>query len=1333
MIMFAKSFARKNTMTASPVLTRSLLSTLGFFLYFSGTFSASAAALNISQKPLMLTETVPPNLIVTLDDSGSMREAFTPESIDGNRDTRRAKSSTFNSMYYNPAVTYQIPKKYDANGTENGTYSTSFTNAYYNGYKSNLGGLDLRTGYRVSWWYKPTVAHSNTFTANDPDYSYRQFADNPTTDFNFDSGNFNGPAANGQQQTVTTGNHTYTVTRTSSGCTVSFTNAAPYNVTCTRTNNTYRVRTASNSTRTGVPAYYYTFNPAQCTSKLTTDDACYRLVFVSETSGIGGTDERQNFAIWYSFYRNRALATMTAARIAFANMSPSARLTWQSLNKCTTLDSSSSCNDNRFREFSAAQRGRFFSWLDTLDFNSGTPLRTAMGRAGEFLKKPVAWHKYPNDSSKTNTTENTYSCRPSYHVMMTDGIWNGNDGSPSDPRKSDGASFTLPNNRTYTTSITPYADSTNNTLADLAMHYWATDLNTNLKNDLNPYIQFKNEDATTQFWDPRNNPATWQHMVNFTMGLGLTRSLSEAGIEWQGSTFASASNGNGYENLKNGTVPWPSINTGTDDPKKVYDLWHAAINSRGEFFSVDSPDDMVKAFKEILNRIADRTTTAARPAVSASFVTDNSGGALQSNVYATQFSSEDWSGELSKTQLAGGETTNLWNTRSANQDINPATRNVLMADPAATGNKLKAFTWSNLGSLQELLHVNPESLVGAKDGRGSQRVDYIRGDRSLEGDATSSFRTRSSSTVIGDIINSSPVVVGTPAYLAYLADAIEQPDRSNYQSYATFREDNQKLRTNSDTGEVTGRKEMIYVGGNDGMLHGFNAATGVEEFAFIPTEVIQNLHRLTGKNYSGGEHQYFVDGTPIVRDVYLGDSEGWRTVLVGTLRAGGKALFALDITDPGAIKLLWEFDSTTDEDLGYTFAQPEIVRLHTGQWAVLQGNGYDSTNDRAALLIIDIASGSLIKKILVPQIVDDGATLPNGLSSVRGADNNGDGLVDYAYAGDIQGNLWRFDLVATSDSPSNEYLNEEGVPISTNDPFNRNLPEVKATSVNDFKLAYGDKPLFTARDAKADSGKRQAITIQPSLVRHPTSYGYLVLVGTGKYFEHSDANVDTSRAMTLYGIWDRQTKRQSTGTNSLVATDRSKLQGQAFSTQQDNASFSDADGQVSATRDIRLLSNNLPKWYKDPVNGQPINTKDDQNVNHWGWALDMAVGNSLTGEMIINNMTASGSILFLSSLTPNQDPCQAGAETWLYAVDAFSGGRTRFNVLDLNADKTISQYDEYAGSVVSGMRFPALGGFTLAPGNNIFGSDGAADPATVGDDPNSRGRQSWHIIPEEYQ
>lgn len=1295
---------------------RPLLCTLFFFIYFSGTLTASSASLDISQQPLMLVDSVAPNLIFSIDDSGSMKRSHVPDSIssDAIMRTKRAKSSHFNPIYYNPNTAYLIPRGVSVDGADQ-IYSTSFTNARHMGFKSTLGTVNLSNNYRATWYCTRDSAGDCNYDVNGFG-SIKELAENPQEDFRVQV-TVTSSAPNASVTTL--GGITYNINRTTTGtnCTASANwNGINFsNVPCSRSSNTATV----DLLKRPVPAYYYALEPTLngCSDNgAQNNDACYRLRLVTAS-------EQQNFAIWYSFYRDRALATQSAAHLAFYDLSSAVRFTWQSLNNCSTFTSNSTsnaCSDNRFRAFTNRHKSNFLTWLTNVNFSGGTPLRATLDRAGKFLQGDTAWALTPNPYTATGNTGSTvqnpkYSCRPSFHIMMTDGMWNGENGSPSTTLRPDHNTFTLPNSMSYANTRRPYADTTTNTLADLAMHYWATDLS-NLGNDIKPYIRVKNSDTASEYWDARNNPATWQHMTNYMVGLGLGEALNNANVPWEGDTFTG-----GYLNILNGTANWPAASD--SNANNVYDLWHAAINSRGEFFSADSPEAMVQAFRDILNRIADRTTTAARPAVSASFVSDSDGNDLQSNVYATQFSSEDWSGQLSKTLVsANGQTTELWNIQTANQNLDPLTRRVTMAAPSNDSTGLKDFSWGNLGTLQSLLNVDPDSLVGAPDSRGEQRVAYIRGARSGEGDVIPAFRKRNNRTVMGDIINSSPAVVGTPAYLAYLADAIEDPlgNRAGYESYAAFRKTYQKSPANNPDG----RTEMIYVGGNDGMLHGFNAATGREEFAFIPTEVIKNLHRLTGQNYSGAGHRYFVDGSPIVRDVYLSDDEGWRTVLIGTLRAGGKSLFALDITDPTQIKLLWEFDSANDADLGFTFAQPEIVRLHTGEWAVLQGNGYNSTNDKAALLIINIKNGELIKKIAVPDVVEGNITLSNGLSSVRGADNNGDGLVDYAYAGDLQGNLWRFDLVKTTSQ------------VVAGDPFARTNTEVASTSKADFKLAYGEKPLFVARDT---AGKRQAITIQPSLVRHPTSYGYLVLFGTGKYLEMSDANVDTSRAMTLYGIWDRNTKRQSTTAGTPVAGTRTgRLVEQNFTEQQSNIVI--GDEQQSATRDIRLLSQAVPQWFRAPtINESSLKIPtSDALVTQWGWALDMAVKNTnetprLEGEMIINNMTASGSILFLSSLTPNQDPCQAGADTWLYAVDAFSGGRTRFNVLDLNADRIVDKLDTFKDDIVSGMRFPALGGFTLAPGNQVFGSDGAADPATVGDDPNSSGRQSWHIVPEKYQ
>ncbi|WP_256662095.1 pilus assembly protein [Pseudomonas sp. F(2018)] len=1304
------------------------LSTLGFCAYLSGTLQAGAAVLNISQKPLILSETVAPNLLLTIDDSGSMRWAFVPDNINGTGATRRSKSAAFNPMYYNPEVTYRIPTRYDSSGNTSSTpYTTGFSAAFNNGFNSARGSFNLSNDYRVSWTYDPrsTLDPSTTYTYNN---TANAFAANATLDFYYTSGTFSGPTTNGSSQNKSISGVDFTVTRTSGGCTVSVSSTLPpalsgLTASCSRSSNNYTV--VIDGRQVGRPAYYYTRDTTlnNCTATDKTDEDCYKLVFVSSSSGkirlddsAAGADERKNFAIWYSFYRNRALATQSAAQIAFASLPPEIRLTWQNLTNCTTFTGSdtTNCQDNRFREYSTAHRGRLMAWLQDPPFNGSTPLRPAMRRAGEFFKSAVAWQKYPNNSAQNNTTANTYSCRPSYHILMTDGIWNQGFDAPSDTFRHDAANFTMSDGTVYNGTRAPFTDATTQTLADLAMHYWATDLNSGLANGLQPYYPFKSNDTTANYWDPRNDPATWQHMVNFTMSLGLSSALNQTNREWDPTlgTFG----GNGYNNFRNGTQNWPAASA--DSANNPYDLWHAAINSRGEFFSVDSPDELVRAFQEILNRIADRTTSAARPAVSASFVSDTDSSKIQSNVYATQFNSQDWSGELIKTLIdASGAQTIQWKAQAVNQSINPGTRVVKIADTTNIPTKMKDFTWSNLSLAQKnMLNVDPESLVGASDNKGEARVSYVRGERSNEGVTSPAFRSRS--TVLGDIINSSPVVVGTPGYLAYLADRIENPEkRANYKSYRSFKAANKKGL----------RKEMIYVGGNDGMLHGFNATTGKEEFAFIPSEVIKNLHRLTGQNYTGAAHQYFVDGSPVVRDVYFGDDDGWHTVLIGTLRAGGRSIFALDITDPNAIKLLWEIDSSSQADLGYTFAQPEIARLHTGQWGVLMGNGYNSTNDRAALFVIDIKSGAVLSKLVTPDVVEAGNILPNGLSSVRGADNNGDGLVDYAYAGDLQGNVWRFDLVPTVAG------------AITGDPFDR---DSISANVTDFKISYGNTPIFTAKDSKTGQLKRQAITIQPSLVRHPSSVGYIVLFGTGKYIENSDANVDTSRAMTLYGVWDRKTKRQQTSASTTKATERTgRLQTQQFTQQVDGAVI--GENGKTAINDIRILSQNPVKWFKDYNASNPNAPENDINndasVNMWGWALDMAVESSgtqlLTGEMIINNMAARGRTLFLSSLTPNQDPCQAGADTWFYGVDAHTGGRTKYNILDLNNDKTVDTKDAYGSDkkVVSGVRFPATGGFTLAPNNQVYGSDGAADPATIGDDPNSNGRQSWHIVPEEYQ
>ncbi len=1177
-------------------------------------------------------------MVLTLDDSGSMRWAFAPDAISGTHATRRAKSSDFNPLYFNPIVTYNAPIVFDTSGNEQ-QLSTSYSAARLNGYKSTYGNIDLRSNYKFTWSYDLLSTQATSYGYSS---TSNRLGENPTTDFTATvARSTNGTSA------ITNAGITFSITRTGSNSCTATATASGVSVTadCSRTaNNTY---TAS-LTQRGVPAYYYTYNSTLATNCTKANDNCYQLHFVS-------SDQQQNFANWYSFYRNRALATISAAALAFYDLSSSVRLTWQGLGNCTTLNggSTTNCHNNQFQEFSPAHKGQLYAWMQNINFDQSTYLPAAMKRAGEFYSTSTPWQRNPNGSG--NTAQNTYACRASYHILMTDGQWNATTTMPGNFRH-DAASFTLPDGNSYS-ERRPFYDSQNQTLADLAMHYWATDLNPNLNNRVPAYTPAKSGNATTEFWDPRNDPATWQHMTNFVMGLGLTESLNNSSVPWAGGTFT----GEGYANLVSGTANWPAASSGSAN--NVYDLWHSAINSRGEFFSVDSPDAMVTAFSDILSRIAARKSTASRPAMNSGQVTEDEidGTKITTVSYQTTYASDDnWSGDLIRTEktrtlnpLTGAYQDAQRTVWQASAEMPTAgSRNIYI--PTTSGN-LQAFTWTNAGNsttpgtLANLLSRDPEN-GNAADAKGEARLDFLRGDRSLE---NTDFRQRTS--VLGDLYSSTPVGVSKARYLVNIANSIEDNT-----AYTTFE---QSMRS---------RKGMVYVGGNDGMLHGFNAQTGREEFAFIPTAVFPNLNKLTGRNYN---HHFYVDGSPVVADVY--DSGSWKTILVGTLRAGGKSVFALDVTDPDNIRLLWEFDdskitNTNAVKMGYSFSKPSIARLNTGRWAVVFGNGYEAqnhTNGKAALFVLDAVNGTLLKSLEVAGTEG----LANGLSTPKLSDYNADGIAEFAYAGDLQGNLWRFNL--------------------------------HASTANSFSVAYGGEPMFSA---VSSSEARQHITAAPSLVRHPTGNGYLVIFGTGKYFEDSDKDGDKSMAQTLYGIWDRYTRLTSediSASNSAMPISRSNLVEQTIDTE------TTATNQAGQSLNARTISDNLIAWYDA-----------DGDVDKLGWRLDFR-RSALDGEMVVDDMTTLGRSLFLQTLVPNDDPCADGASNWTYAINPHSGGRLRHNALILTPSSASN------GVIPSGQQQPGEGGLTIAqkPDGNFEICTGTTCN-DVRPDPASIGRQTWRII-----
>jgi type IV pilus assembly protein PilY1 len=1056
------------------------------------------AALSLSNTPLFLTVTMPPNITLTLDDSGSMSRAWVPEICPGTGDIRDcsvldhryAKSSAYNQLYYNPNVKYPLPKK--ANGTD---WTTSFTAAYRNGFDTGFSSTqDLRTGYRpsASLFLEPGQTPSEEYMGH---YASDVRCSND--------------AANMCQ------------IKNAAGTWVSGASN------CSGNNNTARNASCAAAQGSGytvprMPAYYYVFDKdlAACASDSVTDDACYSIRLVTTTSGPGTIDlngdgvinatdknERQNFANWYSFARTRNLSTVTAASVAFSDLDGSARVAWQALNTCrggndtlVTADcdgwkqNTTNVSNSIGTYGVGTQKSDFYTWLAQLPTNSGTPLPDAMNRVGKYYQTTGENSPYDNDYSAGSSGQ--HACRRNYHIMMTDGIWNN---GISNFNNYDNANHTLPDpttdlkpNITDYFARAPYKDTYSNTLADVAFYYWINDL-TNLKNILAPVYNDRAGDTDAiRFWNAKNDPATWQHMVNFTIGLGLSGYLKAPSVNltWEGDTYTGS-----FPALAAGTVQWPNANSTDQNPANVADLWHAAINSRGQFFSADDPASLSASFAAALTAITGSNGSSA--ALSANSTSVRPG---ETFVYQAKFN-RDWSGTLLALPVDqdGRVLQKTWDAGEVIPDFK--TRRIFTRGDSGGVEFLKCEDLST--EQRDRLDRNASGIV---DGRCQKRLDWLRGDTTNEQRFTGGvLRNRPPSEdnpkrtkLMGDIINSDP------AYVEDMGVGYENlPSGTPGQdTYADF------VKSTA----VASRPAMVYVGANDGMLHGILAADGVEQFAYIPSGVNATLARLTDPNYT---HRYYVDGGVTAGDAFVNDT--WKTLVLGGLNAGGKTVYALDVTDPttfGASNLMWEF---SDTDMGLSYSQPQIGVTESGDWIAAFGNGYNSPNGTAVLYLVDLYKGLATRKFTVgPTALGDNN---NGLSTPLLVDSDGNQRIDAIYAGDLQGNMWKFDL--------------------------------SGKTSGDWTVALGNLPLFTA----SILGVRQPITSQPKTAGHPDG-GQMVLFGTGKYLSMSD--VSDKSLQSYYGIRDFK---------DVAAGTRVNLQAQSIDLQQTES------GQL-----IRTISSNVPDW-----------------------------------------------------------------------------------------------------------------------------------------------------------
>ena len=1196
-----------------------------------GAIPAGQAAINISEVPLFLSVSVAPNVIMTLDDSGSMERGYVPDSI-GESSSKlngpRFTAASYNGIYYNPLVTYTIPQRSDGI-----TYSTSFTNAWLNGFDTSRGARNLsNSGYRPITRCDPTQDYSDCDKATGSGsitsstitpYTYsgcNAFFDNRgggnrdriiVTGCSLPSAGDGAPSnADGGQITVSGAgaySRTYTVNSEQSGSGGTRINLGTTNEITSDSSNpvsgvtlTWNVTTTTTTTSAAYYHLYYTDKqgapmPSGCNDSIE-NNACYLLIEVGSNSDIASGNsavQKQNFANWFSFYRTRAIATMSAAMNAVTSLDTNqVRLGWQTLNDCTSFGTTCIGTDNvnrenRIRSLDALKtnsttvthRSDFYNWLQRMEVNGGTPLRSAMKRAGDYLTTSGINSPYAQEPYTTLGTE--LSCRKNFHIMFTDGYWNG-DGSIT-VGDTDSSAQSLPDGNDYpphfpyrnATTAAPSGYSYSNSLADIAFAYWYTDLRGVLENNVAPYIIDRSGTSETQYWNPKNDPATWQHMVNFTISLGLGNSMIDP--EWGGNTYAGD-----YSALSAGTKTWPPIVPSpslSEAPEEhVYDLWHAAINSRGQFFSADNPTAISNAFQSVFDSILSATPSAAALAANSTSIQS---GTL---VYQARFDSSDWHGQLlAYSVLANGNIGNeQWDASTRIPGY--AARNIYTWN-GSTG---KSFTNCNSSLSTSQKAALDRDGYGITDNKCTDRLDWLRGNPIKEQRNGGIFRNRTG-TVLGDIINSDPAYVKDEDH-GYASGPSALTEKSTYAAFIAAK---------------TLRAPMVYVGANDGMLHAIRADightdSGKELFAYIPAAVYDKLSQLSEPAYS---HTYYVDGPPSAGDAYIGGT--WKTVLVGGLGGGGKSIYALDITNPdsfSASNVLWEYEDAVG--LGFTYSQPQIARLNNGDWAAIFGNGYNSTSDKAFLYIINLQTGALIKKIAA------GSAMGNGLSTPTLYDSNGDKIIDTVYAGDLLGNMWKFDL--------------------------------SATTTGSWGVGNGGTPAFIATN---QSGQVQPITSQPAVMPLTTgipSGGVMLYFGTGRYLTSTDPN--NTDVQSFYGVWD----------NGAGIVSRNQLQMQSIVDETNEFGF-----------DIRETSSNTVDW-----------------TSQRGWYMDLVVPSVTAsgpgGERVISRPLVRYDRVIFVTIIPTTDPCIPGGFSWIMELDLLTGGRTQLSAFDFNNDGLYNDMDKLA-------------------------------------------------------
>ncbi len=822
--------------------------------------------------------------------------------------------------------------------------------------------------------------------------------------------------------------------------------------------------------------------------------------------------EVANIMNWYRYYAFRAPAVATAIgqAIANTNYNRNLRLGYLSINRRNnstisaidqtpgvTTDNLSLLRGVRPHELGTADTQRIYTWLYDQDgtqnrnsnngadaaFNAtgnrsnapygGTPLHNAVAKVASYYSVGTGATENPwstNPGAAASTTNPEMSCRRSFNLLFSDGAWNSGTSniSGTDYDNTDGPSFsrtlidntvesfqylrngvnTVAGRRAYT----PFPSTGTGGLADLTANYfWHLDLRQDLANNVQTRA---------------GQPTFWQNMTTYTVGY-LIRPSGEvpgasSGLTFdQIKTYQSQYATSGYAAATKPSWATGNLDNSGTDQDRVNDFIQAGYTGGGKGFSARSADDVRSIFDTIISEILSSSGRDAGVAVSGGSDLSTIAGSLK---YSVSYRTLDNSGEISAQELdANG---NVVSTRWNASDLIGAadTRNVFTITGDTTPRSFSGALNALPADVQAAL--KPASVPAASRIPTDARfINYLRGLDPVTDAQGVLFRQRSSK--LGAMVNPPSIFMGGDRDFAYdLSSTVD-----GKASYLAFADAKRSLPAS------------LFVATNAGMMHALNAQTGRELAAYMPRRSLRRMLNYANADYN---FEYTLDGPLSEHDIY--DGTRWNHMAVGTGGRGEPLVYAVRSPlntatpanrTPGQADFMWESgpDRINDADvsMGYITNPLRSGQTASGDWIVVANNGHYNglTNgSKAGLVILNAMTGAKLRTIPLPSAYSAGRGL-SGVTLVRNANKR----IVAAYAGDANGNLWRFDL--------------KGAPAT-------------------WAVSYG-RPIFTTANHRPIYGS-------PAWQAHPEG-GTIVVVATGMLLADSDLG-DTATNEAIYGIWD---------------------------------------------------------------------------------------------------------------------------------------------------------------------------------------------------------------------